>query len=108
MEGLTPDQLLNTVVVILAVLAAIVAVDKAIDVFKKWKAPEKDVAEKLRADKAALDKHESDIAALKEGQKVLCTGIVALLDHELHNGNSEQMEKARAGLSEYLTDLIGK
>jgi len=105
-EAIKPDQLLNAVTVILAIFAAIVAVDKFVDVIKKWKAPEKDVAEKLRADKLALEKHDADIKALKEGQKAMCQGVVALLDHELHNGNSKQMEDARAEISKYLTDRI--
>jgi hypothetical protein len=105
-EAIKPDQLLNAVTVILAIFAAIVAVDKFVDVIKKWKAPEKDVAEKLRADKLALERHDADIKALKEGQKAMCKGVVALLDHELHNGNSKQMEDARSEISKYLTDRI--
>ena len=37
MDKVTPDQLMNTVVVLLAVFAAIVTVDKVIDIFKKWR-----------------------------------------------------------------------
>lgn len=108
MEGITPDQLMHTVVVLLAVLAAIVAVDKAADVFKKWKRPQKDMNEMLRTDKQRLDEHEKDIAILKEGQQVLCAGVVALLDHQLHNGNATQMEKARDEISSYLSGLISR
>lgn len=108
MENLTPEQIRDAVIVILAVFAAVVALDKFFDVVKKWRQPEKDLSEKLRADKAALDRHESDITSIKDGQKVLCTAIVALLDHELHNGNTTQMENARSDLSKYLTGLINK
>jgi hypothetical protein len=45
---------------------------------------------------------------LREGQKVLCAGVVALLDHELHNGGSRRMARARDELSAYLSGRIGK
>lgn len=108
MENLTPGQIQNAVVVILVIFAAVVAVDKFLDVVKKWRQPEKDMLEKLKADKAALERHDADIKALKEGQKVVCEGVAALLDHELHNGNSDQMQAARNGLSTYLNGLIIK
>lgn len=108
MSGITPDQLMNTVVVVLAVLAAIVAVDKAADVFHKWKRPQKDMSEMLRTDKQRLDEHERDISVLKDGQEALCAGVIALLDHQLHNGNSDQMEKAKEQISKYLSGLITK
>lgn len=108
MEGITPEQLMNTVVVVMAVLAAIVAIDKAADVFRKWKRPQKDMSEMLRTDKQRLDEHERDIKVLKDGQEALCTGVVALLDHQLHNGNSDQMEKAKERISNYLSGLIAR
>ena len=108
MNGITPDQLMNAVVVILAIFAAVVAIDKFMDVVKKWKSPEKDMYEKLRSDKQKLDEHDRELNAIKEGQSVLCFGIVALLDHQLHNGNTAQMEKARNDIDRYLGGLIKK
>ena len=35
-------------------------------------------------------------------------GIVALLDHQLHNGNTDQMENARNDINKYLNGLINK
>ena len=106
MSGVTPDQLMNGIVVVLAILAAIVAVDKFIDVIKKWKAPEKTITEKLSADKRELEQHEKEIRALKDGQRALCTGVMALLDHQLHNGNTGQMEDAKKDIDKYLKNLI--
>lgn len=106
MNGINPDQLMNGIVVVLAVLAAIVAVDKFVDVIKKWKSPEKDIMSKLSADKQALDRHDSEIRALKDGQKALCSGVMALLDHQLHNGNTAQMEDAKTEIERYLKNRI--
>ena len=108
MENITPDQLLNTVVVLLAVFAAIVTVDKVIDIFKKWKAPSTDTAKKLDNDKKRLDEHEAAIHALQETNRVQLAALQALLDHELHNGNAGQMQKARDDINAYLQSLVAK
>jgi hypothetical protein len=108
MDKVTPDQLMNTVVVLLAVFAAIVTVDKVIDIFKKWRTPSTDTAKKLAADKMRLDAHDKAIQNLQESNQVLCSGIMALLDHELHNGNGEQMQKARDDIMHYLQGNIGR
>lgn len=108
MENITPDQLLNTVVVLLAIFAAIVTVDKVIDIFKKWKAPSTDTAKKLDNDKKRLDEHEAAIHALQETNRVQLAALQALLDHELHNGNAGQMQKARDDINAYLQSLVAK
>lgn len=58
MNGVTPDQLMTTAYVLLAVFAAIVTVDKVIDIFKKWRSPTIDTAKKLATYKQRLDDHE--------------------------------------------------
>lgn len=102
MEGITPNQLMDAVAVILVVLSAVTVVDKAVDIVKKWHAPSTEIAKKLAKDKERLDDHEASIKELKEGQQVICAGVMALLDHELHNGNTDQMQHARDEIMEYL------
>lgn len=108
MNGVTPDQLMTTVYVVLAVFAAIVTVDKVLDIVKKWRMPTTDTAKKLANDKRQLDEHEIAIKDLQESTQVLCTGILALLDHELHNGNTDQMQGARDDLMHYLSGRLAK
>ena len=108
MENITPDQLLNTVVVLLSIFAAIVTVDKVIDIIKKWRTPSLDTAKKLANDKKRLDEHDESIHTLQESSRVQLAALLALLDHELHNGNAEQMQKARDGIHEYLQSLVAK
>ena len=74
-----------------------------------------EIERKLSADKSRLDNHEiaiqgvnSSVAMIKDGLQVTCAGLTAMLDHELHNGNSDQMEKARDNLQAYLNGLIEK
>lgn len=64
----------------------------------------KDHAEMLATDKRRIDRLERDVADVRDGQKALVKGVQALLEHELHNGNSEQMEKASTGLNEWLVN----
>lgn len=108
MDGITIEQLMTTGYVILAVFAAIITIDKVIDIMKKWKAPSTDTYKKLANDKIRLDDHSESIAELQESTRVLCNGVIALLDHELHNGNTDQMQDARDDLMDYLSGRITK
>ena len=108
MEHITPGQLWNAMLVVLALFAAIVTVDKFIDIIKKWRAPTTDTAKKLATDKQRLDAHDKAIENLQESNQAICSALLALLDHELHNGNADQMQKARDTLMDYLQSLITK
>ncbi len=115
MENLTPDQLSTTVYVLLALFATIITVDKVIDIIKKWRTPSTDTAKKLAIDKERLDEHQKEfvrqqkeIDLLKENGRVQSAALMALLDHELHNGNAEQMQSARDDLMHYLQGLMTK
>lgn len=75
----------------------------------------KDIETKLDTDKNRLDNHETAIKSLnnsietiKDGMQVTCDALTAILDHELHNGNSDQMQKARDDLQNYTNGLIKK
>lgn len=54
-----------------------------------------------RGEKHIAENHDH-ITDLKEGQRVMCVAVMALLNHELHNGNSDEMSSASAGLNNYL------
>jgi len=69
-----------------------------------------EIDRKLDNDKTRLDAHERALSHIsetetsnREGFAALCGAMIAVLDHELHNGNTEQMEKARDELNHYLT-----
>lgn len=108
MENVNVENVKITIMVLLALFAAVAVVDRFVEIVKKWRAPSTDTAKKLATDKARLDAHERAIDDLKESNHVICSGLLALLDHELHNGNGEQMERARDNLMDYLQGLIVK
>lgn len=98
---------------LLGVCAVIVAIGKTLDTIRSWRRPSvtqaQQYADWFRADKERLDGHEARLQALersmadtKDGQRAMMQGVMALLDHELHNGNADQMEKASKGISQYL------
>ncbi len=49
-----------------------------------------------------LDKLENRADTVDQGQKVQCKALMALLEHELHNGNADQMHEASQELNDYL------
>lgn len=58
----------------------------------------------LDRDKRKLDDHDSQLSDLKNGMMVMCQGVQALLEHELHNGNGDQMQEASNSLNKWLRD----
>ena len=114
------DALAVTVVVLLAVFAAIITVDKVVDIVKKWCKPKshhvhdiaaqhEKCAKMFRADDERMRKIETQIDTLrsemdkrKEGERVLIAGVRELLEHELHNGNGAAMKDASDDLFNYL------
>ena len=70
-----------------------------------------DIDRKFANDKQTLEAHTRQIGeinkrvdSLETGQKAQCRGILALLNHELHNGNSDEMEAAKKGMDNYLIE----
>lgn len=102
------DMIETAGLVMFALLGGIVTVDKAVKVVKGWFRPAGDVldnhARMLSNDKERLDRHEHEIGDLRGGQRVLMQGVQALLEHELHNGNGEQMQSAANDLQKYLVN----
>lgn len=133
-EGITPGALWNTLYVLLALCLIVITVYKVVEIIRKererkqarrpeladeisGKVLEKleprlaEIDRKLANDKALIDNHTRQIAAvearqdaMERGQKAQCRGVLALLNHELHNGNSDEMERAQAGMNDYLID----
>lgn len=70
-----------------------------------------DIERKFSNDKQSIETHTRQIGeinkrvdSLETGQKAQCRGILALLNHELHNGNSDEMEEAKKGMDNYLIE----
>lgn len=103
---ITAEQFYTFLIVLAAICSGVIAVDKVMDIINKWKTPSITTAKKLENDKIRIDAHEEAIKRQQESQKVVMTGVLALLDHELHNGNADQMQQARDDIMNFLTGKI--
>lgn len=116
-NGVTPNALWVFMFVLVALCAVAVTVltlfEKISGLKKRASQPSADAQEEIREmlanDKRRLDAHETAIleirnkqSSLEDGQRAICNGVMALLDHELHNGNSDQMQKASTRINDYL------
>ncbi len=134
-EGITPESLWVFFYVLVAILAVAALVFKVIVFYQGQKdrkekkekeargETQKPVAgiqeklktietrldsidEKLDRDKKRLEKLEGKQDDIQAGFRALCNASLALLNHEMHNGNTEEMEAAQKGLQTYLLDQI--
>jgi uncharacterized protein HemX len=133
-EGITPGTLWTFLTVLVGICALIVLGDKVLTVFRnaqrRKKEPEDKLAEEISAkvlekleprfqaidqklsnDKATIDGHTRQIESLAKradgtdtGIKAINRGVLALLNHALHNGNTDELENAQKGINDYLID----
>ena len=132
-EGITPGMLWTFLGVLIGLAALYVLYGKVRETYqrnKQMRAPENkladeisakvlerleprfvDIDRKLANDKAAIDSHTRQIEGLmnradgsEQGIKALSRGVLALLNHELHNGNSDELEHAQQTLNDYLIE----
>lgn len=108
-QKITPETILIALGVLLAFAAAIVAFDKFLDVLKKWRKPREQTDQTLvqcqidlQAQKAIADAQAEEIRILGAGLIVTCKGVKALLEHELHNGNTGEMVSASKAIDDWL------
>ena len=132
-EGVTPGMLWIALIVLIAGASLYVLYGKVRETrskLKKMNDPEGKLADeistkvlesleprfaeidrKLSNDKAIIDSHTRQIDALssrtdgsEDGIKALSRGVLALLNHALHNGNSDELEHAQQTLNDYLIE----
>ena len=125
-NGLTPDLIWAYLFVFLALCGIVTivlnAVEKLIALRKRKMQPladvKSDIMTMLANDKHRLDAQDAIVSehtrrldklerradTVEQGQKVQCKALMALLDHELHNGNADQMSEASREINDYLLD----
>ena len=112
-EVLTHENLITFLLVLVALMWVAERIMSFVERVKKWRRPQEVREENLNSqqetcrkkfdrDRAELDKHAERLDDLESGQAVMCNGIHALLEHALHNGNSDEMRAASAALFSYL------
>lgn len=131
-EGITPSALWTFLTVLVGICALVVLADKVANVYRNYKKrkqePEDKLAEeistkvlerleprfsdidkKLANDKAMIDSHTRQLDTLEkradgtdDGIRAINRGVLALLNHALHNGNTDELEEAQKGINDYL------
>jgi len=95
LDKVTPDNIMTFLWVGAALVAFALAVWGLVDKIHK-------VGKEREETRRMLDNNNRRINSLEEGQRAMCRGELALLNHELHNGNTDEMEAAQAGINTYL------
>lgn len=110
---LTGDHLMIFLLVVVAITTLFILFVNAAEAMRKLKRPQEkkeDILESRQSECAKmfdrdfkrLNEHSERIEAVEETTRVLCTGMHALLEHELHNGNADEMRQASAALFDHL------
>lgn len=120
MDALTVDSVYGALLVLLAICGAIATIGKAIDTINGWRKPQRDAKSTFEAmtqkcekrfenDNRRFERGEERMAKIEEelddfhqGQFHTCMCLKALLNHELHNGNSEEMIEAASNMDKWL------
>ena len=78
------------------------AIKNLTEMRKPAKEKEENIESTLAIMKQRLDRDEQNIKDIAEGQRFICKGVKALLNHELHNGNSDEMQTSSEALDMWL------
>ena len=106
MAEITASQLQATIIVIGVIFAALITLDKVIDVIKKWRQPASNIQDKLAADKNRQEIHERQILNLTKMVNALCKAEVAHLTHELTGTGADELRDALTLLTNSTIDRI--
>ena len=104
MDKVTPEALMTFFWVAAALIAFTLGVWGLVDKIKSAHKPAENAAEWRRSVETRLKADKERLDSLDDGQKAICRGVLALLNHELHNGNNDEMERAQKGITEYLIE----
>ena len=102
MENLSPDQIRDTLVVVLAVMAFLVLLGNVIKTIKDWKKPHDDMASWRTDVDNRLNNDNSRLRDLEEGNKVICRGILAMLSHEINGNSNDKLTASQQEITNYL------
>ena len=122
MENISYEQIQTFMVVLVAICGFALLVVNLIKGFRDLKKPENDrnddFQRMLANDKARLDAHDRQLdhiakrvddvehSTSEQGKDIreLMNGVMALLEHELHNGNADEMDGASKSLKRRLIE----
>lgn len=113
LQALTGANIITFLAVLVALLTLFILFVNAVEAFRKLKKPasarienidaqQESCQKKFDRDYRKLCQHNERIDALEQGSRVQCKALHALLEHELHNGNSDEMQRASEEIFNHL------
>lgn len=104
MENLTLEQIRDSVIVLVAVLAFVVLLGNFIKTVKSWKQPHDDLEAWRQDVNGRLDRDNRRLNDLEEGNRVICRGILALLSHEINGNSKDKLISSQQEITNYLIE----
>jgi hypothetical protein len=104
MENLTLEQIRDSVIVLVAVLAFVVLLGNFIKTVKSWKQPHDDLEAWRQDVNGKLDRDNRRLNDLEEGNRVICRGILALLSHEINGNSKDKLTSSQQEITNYLIE----
>ena len=111
------NNFLIFLIVLVALMGVFVLVGNVIKTFRDIKKPREDMREDLRVEvnnlkdkieriETVIDTHGVEIKDIRHTNRIQCQAVRALLNHAIHDGNTDEMLRAAGALDDYLTDKI--
>lgn len=104
MENLTLEQIRDSVIVLVAVLAFVVLLGNFIKTVKSWKQPHDDLEAWRQDVNGKLDRDNRRLNDLETGNRVICRGILALLSHEINGNSKDKLTSSQQEITNYLIE----
>lgn len=102
MDKLTPDAIMTFQWVAAALIAFTQSIWALVDKIRAARKPAESTAEWRRDVDEKLERDKRRIDALEEGQRAMCRGMLALLNHEITGNSIDKLKDAQADMTDFL------
>lgn len=102
MDKLTPNDLMTFLWVAAALVAFVLAIWSLIDRIHKHNEPARELAQWQLETNTALLSDKKRLDSVEAGQKALCRGMLALLNHEITGNSVDKLKDAQNTITEFL------
>lgn len=92
------------IMVLFALFAAIIVIDKIVDIYKKYRQPGVSMEEEISRIKEHLDRDNKRINLLEESSKLTLRGINALIEFDIsgETDDKDKLESVKDDITDYL------
>lgn len=96
----------TTVIVMMTFFAAIVMIDRIVEIYQKMKKPKVDIETRLDQYDKMFANDQRQLANQDEAIKLLIRGMSQLMTHEIDGNHVDQLTKTRDDMNEFLINRI--